>query len=89
MLSKASGTGTHGSDPAADLDTAHRRDVDDHPLADRAAAAEWPPHRIDTGSPARRANPIAAEASAGVRHLTMPAGLTSWNRAIAGLRTTS
>jgi hypothetical protein len=50
---------------------------------------EWPPHRIDTGSPARRANPIAAEASAGVRHLTMAAGLTWWNRAIAGLRTAS
>jgi hypothetical protein len=52
-------------------------------------ATEWPPHRTDTGSPARRANPIAAEASSGARHLTMAVGLTSWNRAIAGLRAAS
>jgi hypothetical protein len=52
-------------------------------------ATEWPPHRIDTGSPARCANPIAAEASAGVRHRTMAVGRTSWNRAIAGLHTAS
>jgi hypothetical protein len=59
------------------------------PSVTERPATEWPPHRIDTGSPARRANPIAAGASAGVRHLTTAAGLTSWNRAIAGLRTTS
>jgi hypothetical protein len=52
-------------------------------------ATEWPPHRIATGSPARHANPIAAEASAGALHLTMAAGLTSSNRAIAGLRSAS
>jgi hypothetical protein len=59
------------------------------PSPDDRPATECPPQRIDTGIPRRRANPIAAEASAGVSHLTMAAGLTSWKRAIAGLRMAS
>jgi hypothetical protein len=59
------------------------------PSTEDRPATECPPERIARLSPARRANPIAAAASAGDSHLTIAAGLTPWNRAISGFRAAS
>jgi hypothetical protein len=59
------------------------------PSIEERPAKQCPPLRGAARNAYRRANEIASETSAGVSQSTTACGRTSWNRAMAGLRTES
>ena len=59
------------------------------PSVEERPAKQCPPLRVAVRNLVRLANEIVVDTSSGFSHSTMARGLTSWKRAMAGLRAES